>query len=86
MVFLTFLLSDKDLGTQFLNDMGLIRSKVPCKTCGHMTWYADPTLLMVFYGDAEGRLLGPNVFMQARSSHLLAVLFRLPTPSQTAQK
>ena len=42
--FLTFLFNDKDLGIQFLKDVGLIRSKVPCNTCGHdMTWCADPT-------------------------------------------
>jgi len=44
MVFLTFLFSDNDLGTQFLKDVGLIRSKVPCNTCScDMTWCADPT-------------------------------------------
>ena len=42
-VFLMFLFSDKDLGIQFLKDMGLIRSKEPCSTCGDMTWCADPT-------------------------------------------
>ena len=30
MVFLAFLFSDKDLGIQFLKDVSLIRSKVPC--------------------------------------------------------
>jgi len=43
-VFLTFLFSDKDLGIKFLTDVGLIRSKVTCNTCGRdMTWCADPT-------------------------------------------
>ena len=42
--FLTFLFSDKDLGIHFLKDAVLIRSKVPCNTCGpDMTWCADPT-------------------------------------------
>jgi len=42
--FLTFLFSDKDLNTQFLKGVGLIRSKVPCNTCGRdMTCCADPT-------------------------------------------
>jgi hypothetical protein len=32
-----------DLGIQFLKDVGLIRSKVTCNTCGRdMTWCADP--------------------------------------------
>ena len=44
MVFLTFLFSDKDQGIQFLKDVGLICSNVPCNTCsGDMTWCADPT-------------------------------------------
>jgi hypothetical protein len=43
MVFLMFLFSDKDLGIQFLKDVGLIRSKVPCNNCGRdMTWRVDP--------------------------------------------
>ena len=42
--FLIFLFSDKDMGIQFLKDVGLIRSKVPCNTCGRdMTWCADST-------------------------------------------
>ena len=44
MVFLTFLFSDKDLGIEFLKDVGLIRSKVLCNMCSRdMTWCADPT-------------------------------------------
>jgi len=32
-----------DIGTQFLKDMGLIRSKVTCNTFGRdMNWCADP--------------------------------------------
>jgi len=47
--FLTFLFSDKDLGIQFLKDVGLICSKVPCNTCGRdMTWCADPTTKIGF--------------------------------------
>ena len=46
--FLIFLFRDKDLGIQFLKDAGLIRSKVPCNTCGRdMTWCADPTAFLV---------------------------------------
>jgi hypothetical protein len=33
-LFLTFLFSDTDLGIQFLKDVGLLRSKVPCNTRG----------------------------------------------------
>ena len=42
-LFLTFLFSDTDLGIQFLKDVGLFRSKVPCNTCGRdLTWCAEP--------------------------------------------
>jgi hypothetical protein len=42
-LFLTFLVSDKEVGVQFLKDVGLLRSKVTCNTCGRdMTWYAEP--------------------------------------------
>jgi hypothetical protein len=38
-LFLTFLLSDKEVGVQFLKNVGLLRSKVTCNTCGRdMTW------------------------------------------------
>ena len=40
---LTYLFSDVDLGIQFLKDVGLIRNKVTCNSCGRdMTWGADP--------------------------------------------
>ena len=42
-LFLTYLFIDMDLGIQFLRDMGLIRSKVTCNTCGRgKTWCSDP--------------------------------------------
>ena len=41
-LFLTFLFSDHAIGLQFLKDVGLIRSKVQCNSCGFdMTWHAD---------------------------------------------
>ncbi|GFG32769.1 hypothetical protein Cfor_10343 [Coptotermes formosanus] len=41
--FHTFLFSDKEVGVQLLKDVGLLRSKVTCNTCGRdMTWYAEP--------------------------------------------
>jgi hypothetical protein len=42
-LFLTFIFSNADLGIQFMKDVGLLRSKVPCDTCGRdMTWCAEP--------------------------------------------
>ena len=44
MGFLTFLIRNKDMGIQFLKDVGLIHNKVPCNICGQdMTWRAIPT-------------------------------------------
>jgi ribosomal protein L18 len=40
--FLTFLFSNRNIGIQFLKDVGFIRSKVQCNSCGRdMTWYAE---------------------------------------------
>ena len=40
-----FLFSDQATGIQFLKDVGLIRSKVQCNSCGRdMTWYAEPNI------------------------------------------
>jgi hypothetical protein len=42
-IFLTFLFCDQAIAIQFLKDMGLLRSKVQCNTCGRdMTWSAEP--------------------------------------------
>jgi hypothetical protein len=42
-LFLMFLFSDKEVGVQFLKDVGLLRSKATCNTCGRdMIWYAEP--------------------------------------------
>jgi hypothetical protein len=64
MVFLTFLFSDKDLSIQFLKDVGVIRSKVPCNTCGRALIQQLP---MVLDGDVEGSLLRPNVLSRRPS-------------------
>ena len=38
-LFLAFLFCDRSIGIQFLKDVGLIRSKVQCNSCGRdMTW------------------------------------------------
>ena len=42
-LFLMFLSSDMDIGIQFLKEVGLLRSKMPCNTCGRdLTWCAEP--------------------------------------------
>jgi hypothetical protein len=43
--FLTFLFRDQTTGMQFLKDVGLIRSKMQCNSCGNdMTWYVEPNI------------------------------------------
>jgi len=38
-LFLTYLYSDEDFGIQFLNDVGLLHSKITCNGCGcGMAW------------------------------------------------
>ena len=43
-----FLFSDHAIGLQFLKDVGLIRSKLQCNSCGRdMVWHAAPRSLHV---------------------------------------
>jgi len=43
---LTLFFSEHAIRIQFLTDVGLVRSKVQCNSCGrHSTWYADPSVL-----------------------------------------
>jgi hypothetical protein len=57
-LFLTILFSNTDLGIQFLKYVGLLRSKVPCKTCGRdVTWCPEPNRRTVSDGDVEEELL-----------------------------
>ena len=45
---LAFLFSDHAIGLQFLKDVGLIRSKLQCNSCGRdMAWHAAPRSLHV---------------------------------------
>jgi hypothetical protein len=44
-VFFYNLFSDRETAIEFLKEVGLIRSKMPCKTCGqYMAWSADSNL------------------------------------------
>ena len=48
-LFLAILFSDHAIGIHFIKDVGLIRSKVQCNSCGRdMTSYADTSLLYGF--------------------------------------
>jgi len=64
-LFLTYLFSDVDLGIKFLKDVGLIRSKEKCNTCGRdMTWWLTPNA-KVLGGD-----VGEGLSSCARSPNL----------------
>jgi len=44
-IFLAFLFCDQTMAIKFLQDVGLLRSKVQCNTCGcDMVWSADPNI------------------------------------------
>jgi len=56
--FLTYLFCVSGLAMQFLNDVGLLRSKVQCNTCGQdMTCPQNPVFQKVLGGDVPERLL-----------------------------
>jgi len=43
--FFTYLFCDKAIAMQFLMDVGLLRCKVQCHTCGrNMTWSSEPSI------------------------------------------
>jgi len=43
--FFTYLFCDQAIAIQFMKDMGLLRSKVQCNTCGgDMTWSTQPNI------------------------------------------
>ena len=59
---LAFLFSDHAIGLQFLKDVGLIRSKLQCNSCGRgMAWHAAPRSLHVC---GEVHALGVSHFTQ----------------------
>jgi len=44
--FLMYLFCNKSMAIQYLKDIGLLRSKMQCNTCGRdMTWSADSSKL-----------------------------------------
>jgi hypothetical protein len=43
--FFTYRFCDRAIAIQFMKDMGLLRSKVQCNTCGgDMTWSTQPNI------------------------------------------
>jgi len=57
--FLIYLFYEQSLGIQFLKDIGLLRSKMQCNTCGlDMTWSADSTISEGFRWRCQRRFAG----------------------------
>ena len=68
--FLTFLFSDQATVTQFLKDVGLIRSKVQCNSCGRdMTCYADPNIPGGFRWRCRRMVAGTRCFRSRSIRH-----------------
>jgi hypothetical protein len=64
-LFLTYLFGSKEVGIQFLKDVGLIRSKVTCNTCGcDMALCAEPKLKDSSDGDVAGGHMLPCALLR----------------------
>jgi hypothetical protein len=90
-MFLTFLFSDQAIGIEFPKDMGLLRSKVECNTCGRVRGPHNQTFLEDLGGDVEGRLVDICGKVQGTRRAVLRLLANtdwsqcpLPTPSDDA--
>lgn len=67
--FLKYLFSEQSIATEFLKDVGLLRSKMQCNACGRDTARsADSIFLKDFVGDVKGGLLGSGVISLRPSS------------------
>ena len=61
--FLAYLFCDQGIAMQFLKDMGLLRSKVQCNTCGRdMTWSAEPGIPAGFRWRCRKKVAGVKRF------------------------
>ena len=57
--FLAYLLCDHGFAVQFLKEVGLIRSKVQCNTCGRdMTWSSEPSIPADFRSQCRKKVAG----------------------------
>jgi hypothetical protein len=64
-----YLFSEQSTATEFLKDVGLLRSKMQCDACGRdMARSADSIFLKDFVGDVKGGLLGSGVISLRPSS------------------
>ena len=57
--FLMYLFSEPSMAIEFLKDVGLLRSKMRCNTCGRdMTWSAEPNISEGFHWRSQGEFWG----------------------------
>jgi hypothetical protein len=57
--FLTYLFCDRGMAMQFLMDVGLLRSKVQCNTCGRdITWSVEPSIPEGFWWQCRKKVAG----------------------------
>ena len=75
--FLSYLFIDMDLGIQFLKDVGLIRSKETCNTCGRdMTWCADTKRNSFRWRCRRADVVSPNLSSTVHGFSILTSLYR----------
>jgi len=90
-LFLTFLFSDLNIGIHFLNDVGLVLSKVQCNSCSrHTTWYAHPNdrvsspggsgISLLRYAHAVIRRCVTDVMFSSSSQNTHIALARMIAP------
>jgi hypothetical protein len=57
--FLTYLFTDQAVAIEFLQDVGLLQSQMPCNTCGQdMAWTSDSSLREGFRWRCQRRVAG----------------------------
>ena len=65
--FFTYLFCDQAMAIEYLKDVGLLRSKMTCNTCGQdMTWTSDASLRERFRWRCQRRVAGTRCVRQAR--------------------
>jgi hypothetical protein len=68
--FLTYLFTDQVVAIEFLQDVGLLRSQMPCNTCGQdMAFTSDSCLREGFRWRCQRRVAGTRCNQSASIKH-----------------
>jgi hypothetical protein len=68
--FLTYLFTDRAVAIEFLQDVGLLRSQMPCNTCGRdMKWASDSSVREGFRWRCQKRVTGTKCNRSASIKH-----------------